>query len=141
MSSFETVVRPVVLPNIRPGSSRVAAKGSSSGAAFGGAGARVIDLVHSRHDSVQRQLPHVEQERTFDKDRIYQKDDDGNINKDNFVDVERMTMLRAIGGSPGPVGAKAAGEKLEIKFAAPPTVDNVETLESDQVRIAGDGGE
>lgn len=129
MSTFETVVRPAVVPNIRPGASGVAAKGgSSTGAAIGGAGGRLIDLVHSRTDSVQRQGPHEEQQRIYDTDRVHQKQEDGTINKKNFVDMDRLTGVEL---------KDSEGNKLIIKFSEPPVRDNVENKQKGQVWKAG----
>lgn len=125
---FEVVVRPVVFPDIRPpapGRLAPADDPAKGIATLSGAGGRLIDLPHSWSSSVHRANPHREQERTYDKARIYQRRDDGTINKANFVDVEQMKKLKTIDRS---------GNNLDFEFAPYPTPDNVEVLERDLTR-------
>lgn len=128
MVGLEVVVRPVVLPNIRPAAPRVLAPADDPEqgiVTLGGSGGRLIDLPYHFTSSVQRQLPHYEKERTFDKDKIKQKDKDGKVNEDNFVEAERMKRVVLV--SPD-------GDEREYRFADPPKVDNIETVQTDQVR-------
>ena len=92
---------------------------------LGGVGGRLIDLTRSFQSSVQRQMPQIEQERTFDVDQIYQEDEDGNINKENFVKTERSTAMDFI---------DSQGNKVELKFDVPPLPSNIETVETGKVR-------
>jgi hypothetical protein len=130
MSGLEVVVRPVVLPNIRPAVPRVLAPPDDPEqgiVTLGGSGGRLIDLPYHFTSSVQRQLPHYEQERTFDVNKIKQKDKDGKINEDNFVSSEMMKKLTVV--SPD-------GTVTQWNFADPPKADNIEITEKDQVRKA-----
>jgi hypothetical protein len=127
---LEVVVRPVVLPNIRPTAPRVLPPEDDPEkgiATLGGSGGRLIDLTYSFQSSTQRETPKYEQERTFDVDRIHQKKEDGSINKDNYVDVERVKKIYL---------GTADGVREQYNFAIPPTVDNIETTKTDQVRKA-----
>lgn len=128
MSGLEVVVRPVVLPNIRPAAPRVLAPADDPEqgiVTLGGSGGRLIDLPYHFTSSVQRQLPHYEQERTFDVEKIKQKDKDGKVNEDNFVEAERMKRVKLV---------SSGGDEREYYFADPPKEDNIETVKTDQVR-------
>jgi hypothetical protein len=95
---LEVVVRPVVLPNIRPLVARRIAppddptKGICS--LGGGGGGTFIGVSESFSINVSKQKPLVEEKRQVDVERVYQQDDAGNINKSNFVDVERMKKVK-----------------------------------------------
>lgn len=131
MSGLEVVVRPVVFPNIRPARPRVlapTASDSGAGTTISGGGGRLIELTRSFTSSVQRQMPHEEQQRTYDTDRVYQKEKDGNVNKTNFVDMDRLTGVEL---------KDSVGNKLIIKFSEPPVRDNVENQQKGQVWKAG----
>jgi hypothetical protein len=133
MAGFEVVVRPVVFPNIRPARARVLPPEDDPEqgiAVIGGSGGRLIDLPYTFSVSLSRQLPQVEEARQFDKERTYQKDDKGNINKNNYIDVERLKKIKAKGSDDE--------EPLRVAFADPPKVDNVETLETDVTRTANE---
>lgn len=124
---FEVIVRPAVLPNIRPPLAQVLPpednpeqgmaiiKGSNPGAI----GASLTWSVSVTHD-----LPHKETKRQYDTDRVYQKDKAGKINKSNYVDVERLKKVRM----------EAAEGPFRYLYAEPPPRDNVEVIETDMVR-------
>jgi hypothetical protein len=130
MAGFEVIVRPVVLPNIRPAPPRVLPSEDDPEqgiAVIGGSGGGLIDLPHTWSVSVSRQRPQVESKRQFDKERVYQVEKDKKtINFDNFVDLERLRMLR-LETEEGPV---------KMIFADPPKPEpnNIEVLEADVVR-------
>jgi hypothetical protein len=132
MAGFEVVVRPAVLPNIRPPAARVLLppddpdKGKFE---FGGGGGNFIGTSFTFSVSLSAQMPQEETRRVFDTERVYQKDKKGNINKNNFVDVERLKKVRIEGG-------KDDEEIFKIIYADPPPVDNVEKLETDVFREA-----
>jgi hypothetical protein len=128
MAGFETIVRPVVFPNIRPLPARVLAPPddpTKGMAVIKGSTPSKLGGSRSWSVSISRQLPQEETKRVYDKERVYQKDDKGNINKNNYVDIERLSRIRIEGASDPP---------QRITFTAPPKVDNVETLEKDLVR-------
>jgi hypothetical protein len=141
MSGLEVVIRPVVLPNIRPTAPRVVSVAAveSQGTTNGGSGGKLIDLTYHFESSLQRQPNHYETERTFDVDRVYQKNADGSINKDNHVTVERVTQIKSDGSSTtttttkGPTGWGPPSTQ-KMNYARPPEQDNVETIQRDQVR-------
>jgi hypothetical protein len=97
----------------------------------------VLDLPHSWSFSLSHNQPQQETVRQYDKERIYKVTDsssagkgaDGNVDKSTYIDVERLKRVRLDGGEAGPI---------KVIYADPPQVDNVETLESDMVRNAGE---
>lgn len=103
---FETIVRPVVFPNIRPQAPRVLPPEDDPEqgiATIRGNPAQTVTFSHSYsfNWSSSRQ---VETERQFDEVRIYQVDDNGTVNRDNFVDIEvanEITKEGAKGASSG----------------------------------------
>lgn len=135
MAGLEVVVRPVVLPNIRPAPPRVLAPEDDPEkdiAVISGSGGGPIDLTHSWSYSVSRQRAEEEAVRQFNKERVYQKDEKtGRINFDNYVDVERLKRVR-LDSDQGP---------RKMNYADPPKADNVEVLQSNVTRSAAGGGE
>jgi hypothetical protein len=130
MAGLEVVVRPVVFPNIRPAPPRILAPEDDPTkglATIGGSGGQSVDLTRSWSVSVSRSVPEQEGKRQFNTERIYQKDERGNINRDNYIDVERLRKIRLEGGEDG-------GDLRKIIFNDPPPVDNVEVLETDITR-------
>ena len=121
---LEVVVRPVVLPNIRPPVPGVMAPPDDPTkglAVLSGGSGKFIGTSASTSVSVSKQRPHKETKRQVDVERIYQMDDDGNINKDNFVDVERMKKVQF---------ENTGGEIVNRAYADPSEPrDNVETRE------------
>lgn len=97
MAGFEVVVRPVVLPNIRPRPAQTLPPEDDPKKGFctiRGNPATEVNLTTSWSSSTSKSH-HVEAERRFDEVRVYQENDDGTVNRDNFVDVEvanRITM-------------------------------------------------
>jgi len=99
MAGLEVVVRPVVFPNIRPAPARSLPPADDPTKGFceiTGGGSFPVQLSFSQSVSTSKSKP-VETERRVDEARIYQENDDGTVNKDNYVDVEvanRITMMR-----------------------------------------------
>ena len=97
MPGFETIVRPVVFPNIRPAPTRSLppADDPEQGlCVIRGSGGGIISTNYSASISGSTHNP-KETERRVDTARVYQKDDDGTINRENFIDIEvanRITM-------------------------------------------------
>lgn len=90
MAGFEVIVRPVVFPNIRPAPAQSRAPADDPQkdiAVIKGSNGRHIDLPFSWTISTSSSRP-KEVKRRYDVARVYQKDDDGNVNQDNFVDIE-----------------------------------------------------
>lgn len=103
---FEVVVRPVVFPNIRPQSARVLPPENNPEqglARIRGNPAQTVTFTHS-YSFNWSSSRNVETERTVDEVRVYQQDDDGTINRDNFVDIEvakKITKEGVKSESPG----------------------------------------
>jgi len=124
---FEVVVRPAVFPNIRPASPRVLAPEDNPTqgiASIGGGSGKFVGTSLSWSASVSRQKPHTETARQFDKERVHQMDEKGNINKQNFIDVERLKKVR-LDTDTGP---------YRMEFNDPPAEKNVEVLQTDVTR-------
>jgi hypothetical protein len=126
-SGFETVVRTVVFPNIRPAPARSLPPQDDPTKGFAvikGNGAKALTLSDSFSMSMSKSHQ-VETERRVDEVRVYQQDDDGTVNKDNFVDLQvanRITMRggkqpAVDGGGPGFGGTaeEEAGAREELK--------------------------
>jgi hypothetical protein len=128
MSGFEVVVRPVILPNIRPPRAQVLPPEDNpeQGLMVINGSRTSIGASESWTMNVTKQKPQQEETRQFDKERVYQKDDKGKINKSVFVDIERLKKVRL----------SATGGPIKQLYADPPSRDNVEILESNQSRDA-----
>lgn len=104
MAGFETIVRPVVFPNIRPTPTRSlppADDPEQGKCIIGGGGGGLMSATESISVSGSTHNP-KETERRVDVARVYQKDDDGTVNRDNFVDIEvanRIKMAVPVSGS------------------------------------------
>lgn len=131
MAGLEVVVRPVVFPNIRPQTPRVLPPlddPEQGFATISGGGGNLLDLPYSRSVSISSGSPRREVKRQFDVDRVYQKDKDGNINRKNYVEVERLKKIHATNGD--------ANSDIKVILAGPPERDNVETIETDKTRTS-----
>lgn len=129
MAGFEVVVRPVVFPNIRPtaaGALAPEANPDSGVAVLNGSGGKLLDLPRSWSISVTHRREQQETKRQYDRKKVYQKNDDGSINKDNFVEVEVLKKVRFDGGDDQ--GA------INMIYTQPPDDDNVETTATDLTR-------
>lgn len=97
---FEVVVRPVVLPNIRPQQARSlppADDPEKGWCTIKGNPAKEVNFSTSWSRSTSKSHQ-VETERRFDEVRVYQEEDDGTVNKNNFVDVEVANKIWTRGG-------------------------------------------
>lgn len=104
MAGFEVVVRPVVIPNIRPAPARSLPPQDDPDKGFAvirGNGANQVSLSYSFSASISTNK-HKEIQRRVDKARVSQKNDDGTVNKKNYVDVEVANKI----WMKGPPGAK-----------------------------------
>src|SRR5262245_1014201 len=94
--AFDLVVRPSVMPNIRPSPAQRVVAFDEPGQGFAvihGNPAKQINLTKTTSISISRSNG-IETQRRVDVARIYQVDENGNINKENFVDVEVTNRLR-----------------------------------------------
>jgi hypothetical protein len=131
MAGLEVVVRPVVFPSIRPAPARVLAPAQNPDqgiATINGSGNTSVSTSWSWNTSVSRENRQIESRRVVDVDRIYQMDDTGKINKQNFVDVERTKKQRVEDDIHGPEKILYFREDLGL----PP---NVETKITDKLII------
>lgn len=124
--AFEVIVRPTVFPDIRPATARVLppeddpTKGMAT---ISGGGAKFMSTSSSHSTSVSYQVPHRETKRQYDVERVYQVDDRGNINKANYVDLERLKRVRM-----------ESDRSYLYSYSAPTRAQNVEVLRNDMMR-------
>lgn len=106
MVGLETVVRPVILPDIRPRARQSLPPQDDPDkglAKIAGQPATQVSLSYSMSISSSKKKP-VETERRVDETRVYQMEDDGTVNKENFVDLQvanRITMREPVGAGGG----------------------------------------
>lgn len=125
MAGFEVIVRPVVFPNIRPAPAQVLPPEddpTQGMCVIKGGGATKVGASRNWSVSLSRQKPHTEVIRQVNKERVYQKDKNGEINKKNYIDLERLKKVR-IDTDDGPV---------KYIYSNPPKPDNVEILEKNK---------
>lgn len=123
MAGLEVIVRPVVLPNIRPAPAPALAPDDTPDkgiATLSGGSGSIVDLPYTYSMSFSRQKNHQqEQERQVVPARVYQKEEDGTVNKNNWLDSEVIQ---------GWITADPTGARNYIKFAPTKEADNVEIL-------------
>src|SRR6516162_5071311 len=132
MAGFETVVRPAIVPNIRPSAAQKVVAFDDPGQGFAvihGNPAKELNLTTTTSISISRNNGQ-EVERRVDRMRVYQMDDGGNINKDNFVDVEVANRLRV----KDPTG------RVTTYYRPAPSADNIELLKPDIIYNTPAGG-
>lgn len=132
MAGFEVLIRPVVFPSIRPAPARILPPlddPEQGKFVFSGGSVKTMGTSFTWSVNLSRQLPEEETKRVFDQERVYQMDENGTINKDNFIDVERLKKVRTEGGTAGEDASR-------VLYADPPKVDNVEVLQTDVLREA-----
>lgn len=121
--TLESVVRPNVVPIFRPPPARPIPPlpdPEQGLAVITGTGTQAIMLTKSEQTSWSNSHP-VEVKRTVTRQRIYQKQDDGTVNRENFVDVDHATKMTMQEGS---------GARTEYHYAPPPVADNIENIET-----------
>lgn len=151
MAAFETIVRPVILPSIRPPRAlpNPPQDDPESGkAVIAGSGGSVIDLPFSYSVNVSRSKK-VERKRLVDNVRVYQVEEDGTINRENFVDIDvmkrvwmgetgesRVDTSGPGGGTPGAgQGTPGVGYTEEVYTYKPvEEKDNIEVLKRDVLK-------
>jgi hypothetical protein len=152
---FEVVVRPAVLPNIRPAPAQTLPPADDPEKGFcmiRGNPAKSLDLTTSWSRSTSKSHQ-VETKRRFDEVRVYQENDDGTVNRDNFVDVEVANKIWSKGGKqpaidgskPGSEGGpeSSKGNSLEIAqwYARELERANAEIRKRDEIRKNADAKE
>lgn len=113
MAGFEIVVRPVVFPDIRPAPAQPLPPADDPDKGFvtiHGNGGHIFSVSSSYNASASSNT-RSEVERREDEGRIFQKKDDGTINKKNFVDIRTPNRIkmkgppeRTVKQKPGPEG-------------------------------------
>jgi hypothetical protein len=90
MAGFEVIVRPAILPNIRPARAQTLAPAddpSKGICEIKGTSPHIVSLSHSMSVSGSETRPQETQRRS-DTARVYQEKEDGSVNRNNFVDVQ-----------------------------------------------------
>ena len=116
MAGFEVIVRPSVLPNIRPAPAQTLppADDPEKGlCTIRGNPAKEVTVTSSWSNSTSRSHQ-VETQRRVDTARVYQENDDGTVNKDNFVDVEVANKIWTRGGKQPDVSADYTGDGVFV---------------------------
>ena len=112
MAGLEVVVRPVIFPDIRPRARQSLPPQDDPEKGFAvikGQPAKSVSLSHSMSISSSHSKP-KEVERRVDEVRVYQKEDDGTVNKQNFVDLQVANKIKMEEPGPaGQVGSEAPG--------------------------------
>jgi hypothetical protein len=150
MAGFEIVVRPVVFPNLRPAPARSLPPPDDPEKGFAvirGNGAKSVSLSYSYSASWSKSRP-TEMERRSDEVTVYQEEDDGTVNKDNYVKMKvanRIKMRRendpyekkdgSTGLPPGRLGINETSYYQRVKPS-----NNVEVTRTDIVDKADSGG-
>jgi hypothetical protein len=151
MAKFEIVVRPVVFPNIRPPPARSLPPEDDPTQGFAtirGNGAQILNSSKSVSLTLSRSRAN-ETQRRVDETRVYQKDDDGTVNKDNFVDIDVANKIWTEKPVPGDYGTTdpefagtekgthdpRGGTTKEITFyQRPEEADNIEIRNKDVIK-------
>ena len=152
MASFEGIVRPVVFPNIRPAQARPLVPGSGQEAyVIRGSSGQTLELTITTSASVTV-ASSVEEDREFDTARVYQEEDDGVFNKENFIDVQvaKKIGMRSSGppqrkGGPGigvperQQGDPIPADRRKTNYYYTPVKESpgVEIINRDQVDTSG----
>jgi hypothetical protein len=153
MAGFETIVRPVVFPNIRPTPKQsvrpqeAASDDPEKGmCVIRGTSGKIVQLPYSFSSHMSKSQP-VETERRFDEVRVFQQENDGTVNKENFVDIEvpnKITMRTgsdAGDDSSGSHPGKGDETKIHYWYARPIEKENIEIRKRDETRKNPQGGE
>jgi hypothetical protein len=138
MAGFELIVRPMILPGIRPAPrpSVVPAEGDPEKGlvVIRGSSARTVDLPYS-YSSHWEVVMASEVERSYDVARVYQQEGqeggsatrsgrEGEVNRSNYFDVEVVRRLRMQEG----------GTEVDYHFTPIQASDNVKILKTNLVR-------
>jgi hypothetical protein len=151
MAGFEVVVRPVVLPDIRPRPAQTLPPANDPEKGFctiRGNPAKEVNLTTSWSTSLSKSHQ-VEVQRRFDEVRTYQQNDDGSINKENFVDTEVANKIWQRGGKQpvvdgrsgtdpsvigGEKGSKGDSYQTAVYYAREIERANIEIRKRDEIR-------
>jgi len=153
MAGFEVVVRPAVFPSIRPAPAQPVPSADDPEQGFAtirGNGAKQVSVSTSSSTSASTST-HTETKRRFDEARVYQKKEDGSVNKKNFVDIEAVNKVwskgppgnfRGFNGDdvvPTYPGRGYTGDDIQVNYYQRiKEKDNIEIKKKDQIRKQGD---
>jgi hypothetical protein len=147
MAGLEVVVRPVVFPNIRPAPARSLPPADDPDKGFAtirGNGAKQIDLSSSFSGSTSSNQ-RTEQKRQVDEVRVYQKDDNGTVNKDNFIDLQVANKIWMEGSEEPTSGLGSTAElsptrpRVEVEHYRPiQEADNIEIKKHNHILRSGE---
>jgi hypothetical protein len=142
MGNFETIVRPVVFPNIRPVQSRSVAPENDPEqglAHINGQGGQIVSLPYNFTQNISR-TKQQEFKRRVDEVRIFQKEgegDDATINRDNYLDVQVTDKLwmkqSGRGGDITGVGGPVQFEDIPMYFQKVVETSNIEIRERGKI--------
>jgi hypothetical protein len=149
MAGFEVVVRPVVFPSIRPAPARSLPPPDDPEKGFAvirGNGAQSVSLSSSYSVSWSKSRQ-VESERRVDEVTVYEMDDNGTVNKKNFVDLEVANRIKMKDGGAGggviipgeSAGAKGSAYEIAMYYARQLEAANIEIKRRDQIRKNAEG--
>jgi hypothetical protein len=124
---FETVVRPVVFPNIRPAAARalrIEDAPDKGIAVITGGSNSVVDIPLSYSSSWSKHRM-VEVKRTYDKVRIYYTRPDGTLDQSKYWEFEVLRSIQYLENGTTAIGAQ---------FAPFQNLDNVEIIDEGLTR-------
>ena len=135
MAGFEVVVRPVVLPSIRPQRAQSLPPQDNPDEGFavirGNGG---IEVTLSNSYSANTTVPgQKERKREVDEARIYQKTSDGTINKENFVDIKVAKKIWMEGAKEPSSNGSTIKRRELWRFAPVKEKDNIEIIGRDKI--------
>jgi hypothetical protein len=99
MAGFEVVVRPAIFPDIRPAPAQPVPPADDPNKGFAtihGNGGHEF-TTSSSYTANASSSTHSEIQRRSDEARVYQKKDNGKINRKNFVDIEAPNRIKMKG--------------------------------------------
>lgn len=146
MAGFEVIVRPVVFPNIRPAPTRSLppADDPEKGlCVIHGSGGQLVDLPQSWSASSSKSKP-IETKRRVDEVTVYQEEDDGKVNKKNFVKLKVANKIWTVDSSVGTIqgdvfipggskGAKGNSYEIATYYARQLEQKNIEITNRDKI--------
>jgi len=150
---LEVVVRPVVFPNIRPQQARSLppeddpTKGICE---IKGTSSFVVQFSNSTSWSVTYGKS-KEIKRRVDEVRVYQQEDDGTVNRENYVDIDIPNKLWMRGpaeptssivpteGEPEPDATRASMNRVDIEYYRPvQEAENIEVTKKNVIKRSGE---
>jgi hypothetical protein len=143
MATFETIVRPVIFPNIRPAQVRPVTPESDPEKGFAhihGASGKTVSLAYSwSYNKTKSKTQEVK--RRVDEVRVYKMDENGNVEEDVWIDLHltnKLWMREAGEGSgvnsstgAGTPGGKSAYFESQVYLQRPKEKKNIKIRKKD----------